>query len=301
MRSGTPPPLDATSNARQVRFVAWVGLLGNLLLSAIKAVAGMLGNSHAVVADAAHSLSDVVTDLALIFGSFLWSAPADANHPHGHRRIETLITVLIGLSLAGVALGLGYEAVLGLGSPHHSVPGTIALAAALLSIVCKEALYRWTLRVGRRLDSPALVANAWHHRSDALSSIPVALAVSVALIAPRWALVDRVGAVVVCVFILHAAWRIVRPAVAQLIDVGAPEHDRRALEALALAVPGVRAAHALRTRYTGSKLAVDLHVVVDGELSVADGYEVARLVRAQLLAKGPNVADVLVQVEPYKG
>ncbi|MCJ7754653.1 MAG: cation diffusion facilitator family transporter, partial [Thermoanaerobaculales bacterium] len=158
----------------------------------------------------------------------------------------------------------------------------------------------WTVRVGREVRSPALVANAWHHRSDAISSIPAAVAVAVTLIDPEWAVVDRVGAVVVCLLILQASWRILRPAIDQLIDAGAPAADRRRIEELALQIDGVEAAHAVRTRYVGADLAVDLHVEIDGGLSVAEGHVIAVAVRRKLLEEGPNVNDALVQIEPHR-
>lgn len=290
---------ERTAQSR-VRTVGWVGLVVNLLLAAAKAAAGVLGHSQAVLADAVHSLSDTVTDVAVILGVRFWSAPADENHPHGHGRIETLITVIIGLAVGGVALGMGIEAVRGLRSHSTALPSTIALVAALGSILVKEVLYRWTAMVGREVRSPALVANAWHHRSDAISSVPAAAAVAVSLIAPQWAVVDRVGAVIVCLLILQVAWRILRPALDQLVDAGAPADDRLRIESLALEVDGVEAAHAVRTRYVGASLAVDLHVEVDGGLSVAEGHQIALAVRRRLVRDGPNVADALVQIEPYR-
>jgi cation diffusion facilitator family transporter len=284
----------------RVRTVGWVGLLVNLLLAGAKAVAGVVGHSQAVLADAVHSLSDTVTDVAVILGVRYWSAPADENHPHGHGRIETLITVIIGLAVGGVAVGMGLEAIRGL--RHHSTtpPSGIALVVALGSIAVKEVLYRWTAAVGREVGSSALEANAWHHRSDAISSIPAAVAVAVSLIAPEWAVVDRVGAVVVCLLILQVAWRILRPALDQLVDVGAPAADRNRIEELALEVDGVEAAHAVRTRYVGANLAVDLHVEVDGGLSVAEGHQIAVAVRRKLVDDGPDVTDAIVQIEPYR-
>lgn len=251
-----------------------------------------------MVADAIHSATDIVTDIALIFGVRYWSAPADDCHPHGHRRYETLITAFIGLMVAAAAVSIGWDAVRSLGRPT-APPSAVALAAAVVSIVIKEALYQWTVRFGRRTRSTALIANAWHHRTDALSSIPVAIAVGVAMLRHSLVVVDQVGALVVAVFILHASFRIVRPAIDQLVDAGAPTADRETLERLALDVEGVRAAHALRTRYVGSELAVDIHVEVDRELSVADGFEIARKVKRDLLERGPDVADVIVQIEPH--
>ncbi len=289
-----------TSAADQVRRAGWVGLIGNMLLASVKLTAGVLGHSQAVVADALHSITDAVTDVAIIAGVRFWSAPADADHPHGHYRIETLVAVIIGVVLAIIAVGIGFDAIRRIREPIET-PRGYALAAVVLSIGVKEALYRWTAAVGRRVDSPALIANAWHHRSDALSSLPAGLAVSVALIAPQLGFVDRIGAVVVCLFILYAAWKIVAPALAQLVDTAAPAEDRMRLQKLALGVDGVRDAHGLRTRYVGPKLAVDLHVVVDPGLSVEEGHAIGETVRRTLLENGPKVHDVLVKVEPDNG
>ena len=289
-----------TSATSRVSRVGWVGLLCNLVLAAAKPAAGILGHSQAVLADALHSLTDSVTDIAVILGVRYWTAPADEDHPHGHGRIETLITVVIGLAIGAVAIGMGTQAIRGLRHGPEVAPTGIAFVVALISIVVKEILYRWTARVGREVRSPALVANAWHHRSDAISSIPAAVAVAVTLIDPEWAVVDRVGAVVVCLLILQASWRILRPAIDQLIDAGAPATDRRRIEELALQVDGVEAAHAVRTRFVGADLAVDLHVEVDGGLSVAEGHVIAVAVRRKLLEEGPNVNDALVQIEPHR-
>ena len=290
--------IESAPAAHRIWFVGWIGLFVNLGLAAVKMAAGTLGHSHAVVADAIHSLSDVATDVALLAGVRFWSKPADERHPHGHQRIETLVTVLIGASLAAVALGLMWDAVVGGHVQGSLTPTPIALAAALLSIAVKEALFRWTLAEGRRVDSPALVANAWHHRSDSLSSIPAAAAVAVAVVAPEFAFVDRIGALVVCVFILFAAKRILAPALSELIDTGAPREDRRRIRKIALGVEGVHDAHAIRTRYVGPNLAVDLHVEVDAELSVEEGHAIGEAVKQRLLDEGPKVADVLVHVEP---
>ena len=289
-----------TSVTSRVSRVGWVGLLCNLVLAAAKAAAGILGHSQALLADALHSLTDSVTDIAVILGVRYWTAPADEDHPHGHGRIETLITVVIGLAIGAVAIGMGAQAIRGLRHGPEVAPTGIAFVVALISIVVKEILYRWTARVGREVRSPALVANAWHHRSDAISSIPAAVAVAVTLIDPEWAVVDRVGAVVVCLLILQASWRILRPSVDQLIDAGAPAADRRRIEELALQVDGVEAAHAVRTRFVGADLAVDLHVEVDGGLSVAEGHVIAVAVRRKLLEEGPNVNDAVVQIEPHR-
>lgn len=289
---------DEPTGPSQFRLVAWIGLLTNLGLIVVKLLAGLLAHSHAMVADAVHSLSDLVTDVALLIGFRFWSAPADERHPHGHRRIETLVTAAIGGILVTVAIGLAVGAVRGMVSPDSRLPGAAALVAALVSIVVKEMLFRWTLARGRTLSSPALMANAWHHRSDALSSFPAAAAVLVARINPALDFVDPLGALVVCLLILRAGWKIILPAFEELIDTAAPREVHRTIERLAVGVPGVRSAHAIRTRYTGSDLAVDLHIEVDGELTVSEGHEIGERVHQQLIRRGPNVVDCLVKVEP---
>ncbi len=283
------------------RRVTWAGLVANMGLAVIKIAAGIVGHSRAVLADGVHSISDLATDLAVLFGMRYWSAPADANHPHGHRRIETLVTLAIGTALFSVAVGLAWDVLHTLTASARHAPGPIALAAAMLSIVTKESLYRWTAVVGRRVNSPAVVANAWHHRSDAFSSVPAVIAVAGAMVVPRWAWLDKVGALVVCGFIVWASWRIVSPALAELSDRGAPEDTLADLERLATEVDGVRAAHALRTRYIGPSLAVDVHLEVDGDLTVEEGFAIARQVKRRLLDHGPDVGDVVVQLEPWRG
>ena len=292
----TAIPLEA--QARVVRRVTWIGLLANVLLAGIKFAGGLLGSSQAVIADAVHSLSDCVTDLAILVGVRYWSAPPDSCHPYGHRRIETLITVFIGLSLAGVAVALGYDAVRALVAGEHRNPEPIALGAALISIVVKEVLYHWTRGAGRRARSPALVANAWHHRTDALSSIPVAAAVGAAWYDPSLAFLDGVGTVVVAGFILFAAWRIVLPGLGELVDRGAGERQVEEIERIAAAIEGVSEVHAVRSRFSGVGLHVDLHVLVDGALTVSASHDIASAVKRALIEQGPGVLDAVVHIEP---
>jgi len=289
---------DGARRAAEARRITWLGLLVNLLLSALKLAGGILGHSQAIVADAVHSLSDSSTDVAILVGVGYWSKPPDRGHPHGHGRIETLVTVGIGLALGGVAAGLAYNAAATLNQQHETGPGLIALAAALLSIVSKEALYRWTVAVGRRIESSAVVANAWHHRSDAFSSVPVLLAVVGTRLHPQWYFLDHLGAVVVSVFIFRAGLQVAWPAVKELIDVGAPEKDLEEIRRIAMTTEGVREVHAIRTRTSGGALQVDLHVLVDGDMSVRRGHDVAEEVKERLVNEGPRLADVVVHIEP---
>lgn len=282
-----------------VRRATWIGLLANLALCAVKFAAGVLSHSQAVVADAVHSLSDSTTDVAVLVGSCFWGKPPDETHPYGHRRIETLVAIVVGLVLAGAGVSVALTALLTLRQPEPAdSPGLLAFAAAVVSIVCKESLYRWTLRVGSRVRSLALEANAWHHRSDALSSIPTAVAVGCAVLFPRWSVLDHIGAAIVSLFILQAAFRILLPGLRELAESGAPSRVREHVADIARTTPGVRDVHALRTRYVGAHLHVDLHVLVDGGISVREGHEIASSVTRRVLDRSRDVIDVVVHTEP---
>lgn len=287
------------SMAHEARRITWIGLLVNVVLSVAKLVIGTIAHSQAVVADGVHSLSDLATDITILFGVKFWSAPPDEKHPYGHRRIETVITTFIGTVLALVALGIGYEAVSTIRAPHITTPGGMALGISLVCIVSKEILYRWTVAVGSRIKSTAVIANAWHHRSDALSSIPVAVAVAISFYFPSWTFVDHLGAILVCVFILHAAWGIVKPTLGELVDEGVSLERIAELERMALAVPGVKSIHALRTRRAGSGIMVDLHVQVDGDLSVREGHAISSAVKRLMRQEHPDIFDVVSHLEPY--
>ncbi|MBN1574426.1 MAG: cation transporter [Deltaproteobacteria bacterium] len=288
-------------HTKKIKKVTIWGLVVNVLLSVLKFVFGTIGGSQAVVADAVHSLSDIVTDVTILVGVRYWSKPADLTHPHGHRRLEVIVTMGIGVVLGIVATGILYNALVTLYRHHESSPGWIAFWAAFVSIFSKEIVYQWTVRVGNRIKSAPLVANAWHHRSDALSSIPAALAVAGAAINPRWAFLDHLGAVVVSIFIYYAAFKIVRPAFDTLVDRGAPEEDVEKIRMLALNTKGVKAVHEIRSRYiSGISLAVDLHIEVDKGITVKEGHDIAKEVKRTLLKEGPEVADVVVHLEPYE-
>jgi cation diffusion facilitator family transporter len=287
------------SQVAEVRRLTSWGLATNIFLSMLKLAAGFWSSSQAVIADGVHSLSDCITDSAILVGVRYWSEPPDTQHPYGHRRIETLVTIFIGFVLAIAALGMMYDAILSFDEPPSGPPGIIALAVALFSILAKEGLYRWTKSVGTRIKSSALIANAWHQRSDALSSIPVAIAVAAARINPDLHFLDGVGALLVCLFILYAAWNIIAPGIGQLVDRGATNTEVEIIQRLVLDQENVLGVHKVRTRYSGLGLQVDLHVQVEGSMSVHDGHEVAGMVKAALLTKAQNVVDVVVHIEPH--
>jgi len=290
--------VDEASKEKILRRVTWAGLFVNLVLSAIKFAAGIFGRSQALVADAIHSLTDLTTDIAVLAGSHYWLRPPDENHPYGHRRLETLVTVFIGVMLIAAGIGIGWKAISTLHQKHAAPPGWIAVLAALVSIACKESLYRWTAITGRRIKSPALAANAWHHRTDAFSSIPVLVAVAGARLFPTWSFLDHVGAVVVSIFILHASIKIIWPSLGELIDVGAPMETQKKIREIAHRNKGVLQVHDIRTRYISASVQVDLHIVVDGCITVREGHNIADDVRNRITGEIPEVLDVVVHVDP---
>jgi cation diffusion facilitator family transporter len=286
------------SREAYIRRVTWIGFVLNILLSGLKFAAGIVGRSQAVVADAVHSLTDTTTDLAVIAGSHYWARPPDDSHPYGHRRLETLITAFIGLMLAAAGIGIGWEAVSTLHEHHSAPPSWIALGAAMLSIIVKEALYRWTAVAGKKIRSPALAANAWHHRSDAISSLPVVVTVGGAFIFPTWSFLDHVGAVIVSIFILHAATKIIWPAARELVDTGAPTEIQKKIAQISCSHSGVLEIHKVRTRYISSSLQVDMHIVVDGSITVREGHAIADAVESHIMSEIPEVVDVVIHVDP---
>jgi cation diffusion facilitator family transporter len=283
----------------QIQQVARVGFFVNLLLAVFKFVVGIMGLSAAVIADAFHSLSDLATDLMIIIGAQYWYKSADKSHPYGHLRIETLITIVLGFVLFGTGAVIAYSALWGMTNTMTSAPLKIALLGPGATILLKEILYQYTKRTAIKHNSHALLANAWHHRTDALSSIPVIIAVGVASFFPQFAYVDKIGAIIVSLFIIKVAWDIVKPRIFELTDIAAPDKDLHKIKAITACVPGVQSMHAIRTRQHGSGIYVDLHVLVDPEISVKQGHDVATAVKQALLAKNKSIIDVMVHIEPY--
>ncbi|MDW7709975.1 MAG: cation-efflux pump [Deferrisomatales bacterium] len=273
------------------------GSLINVALVLVKGAAGTVGQSAALVADALHSLSDLASDLVVLLGYRVGRRPQDPTHPYGHGKVETLSTAVVGAILVAVGLGMGSGALRSLLSPDPlPLPGRVALWAAAASLLAKEILYQWTARVARSEDSRLLLANAWHHRSDALSSAAALAGVAGARWGAPW--MDPAGALVVCLFVIKVGWDLGWQATRELVDT-AP--DRELLERLAAAVSrveGVRSHHDLRARRLGKDILVDVDIEVDPELSVVQGHDLARAVRQEMLQGVKGVRDAMVHVEP---
>ena len=293
-------PLD---ELRSVRRVTLAGMAVNVALSASKAAVGWLSGSQALVADSVHSASDLVTDFAVLLGVRYWTAPADVEHPYGHGKMQAVVAAAIAIALAAVAAGIGKSSVSRLlgAAPgaEAGVPGALAFWVAVFSIAAKEAVYRRTLAVARRLRSSALEANAWHHRSDAISSIPVALALAVSYFAPSLSWADPAGALVVAVFIMNAAWGILRTSVEELTDAEMPGKSAEVAK-IALGVKGVESCHRVRTRRYGGVFQADLHIQVAGDLTVGEGHAIGHAVCDAVRAAGIGVVDAIVHVEPKR-
>jgi len=285
------------STIGEVRRVTVVGMVLNIVLAALKGVVGVLFKSQALVADAVHSFSDLVTDIAVLLGVRYWSAPADEEHPYGHGKIEALVSLFIAAALVLVAYELGSSAVESLLRGQAEVPGLPAFFLALASVASKEWLFRWTRSVARTVRSPALEANAWHHRSDAFSSLPVAVSVALAHFIPALVWVDAIGAVLLAFFVLYAAWEIGKPSVQELIDAGIDD-KAAAISAVAVKVAGVRDVHKVRARRYGGSFSADLHIHVDPHLTVTEGHDIGHAVHDALIASDLDIADVVVHVEP---
>ena len=283
---------------RTVQFVTAVGMFLNVVLVFAKAAGGLFFHSQALLADAVHSMSDLVTDLAVIFGVKYWSAPPDRSHPYGHGRIETLVSAFIGIALAAVAFGLASDAVRTLRHGSEHGPAGFAFVIAVFSVMSKEVLFRWTRAKAREVCSKAMEANAWHHRSDAISSVPAAVAIALAYFFPKLSFIDPVGAIVVSVFILHSAWKIIQPTLQELSEAGVSKEDQATIYRMATSLPGVIGAHALRTRNAGSSIWADIHIIVDPDMTVREGHDLSHQVRDLLVNSDLNIVDVVVHLEP---
>lgn len=286
--------LDQRSSASQR--VTVVGALVNLLLSALKLVVGWMANSAALVADGIHSLSDLASDGLVWFAARHAGEAPDEEHPYGHGRFETAATLGLGILLGIVALGIVWDAVQRAASGSHAVPGVLAIYAALISIVAKEALYWYTIAVARRVKSEMLRANAWHHRSDAISSVVVLIGIAGAM--AGWPYLDSLAAVIVGIMVAKIGWDLGWEAMQELVDAALDPEQVRAAQKAILSVDGVRSVHMLRTRRHGHQAAADVHVQVDPRLSVSEGHMISQAVEKQLKWAVESINDVTVHIDP---
>lgn len=296
---------ECVSRERQVYKVTLIGSVVNFLLLIFKFVAGFLGNSGAMLADAVHSLSDFVTDVIVIFFVRISNKPEDKGHDYGHGKYETLATAIIGILLLGVGVGIcvdGCKAVYGCWKGEMlGRPGYLALVAALLSVVLKEALYWYTVRCGRQVGSQAVIANAWHHRSDALSSIGTAIGIGGAVwLGESWRVLDPLAAVIVSVFIIKVGVQLLLPCMDELLEKSLPESVEIQIEETVCSCEGVSHVHHLRTRRIGNRYAIEMHVRMDGNLSLFEVHQRATEVENKLREVFGKGTYINIHVEPLK-
>lgn len=281
------------------RRVTLVAVVVNVTLIGLKFLAGVRGHSSALIADAVHSLSDLATDIVVLFGLASGRKPPDEKHPFGHGRIETMATALVGLALIGTALGIGIQSAMDI--QHHSErhPTALALWGAGISIVAKEFLYHYTVIAGRRAKSPLIIANAWHHRSDAFSSVAVLIGVAVARIHPDWHVMDAYAALLVSFFILKVGIDILKDAVRELVDAAPAPEIVEAISRIALEIPGVLSIHDLRVRSSAGQYQTEIDIVINGEQTVLEGHRIAKAVTKGLHDGIPDMGRVLVHMDPH--
>ena len=281
--------------------VTIIGILVNTFLIVLKLIAGIFGSSQALIADAVHSFSDLFTDVVVLVGLKISHKPPDKTHHFGHARIETLASTIVGMALIGTALYIGIDASLTI--YHHTEyhPTTLALFGAAVSIVFKEVLYHYTIRTGRRIKSQLIVANAWHHRSDALSSVAVFIGVAGTQINPSWHILDSFAALLVSFFIVKVGLEILRDALREFTDTAPQPEIIGKIQQCALSVNGVLDTHDLRVRTSGGLYQMEIHVVVDGKLTVLEGHEIAKAVEGCLSEDVGNFSSITIHVDPEIG
>lgn len=290
---------------RRIYRVTLVGFAVNLVLSLAKLAAGVFGRSGAMVADAVHSFSDLATDVVVIVFARISAKPRDDGHDYGHGKYETLATILISMALGVVGVGILVNSIGAVRSVLDGGvlprPGLVALVAAVLSIAAKEILYRYTVREGRAIDSPSVVANAWHHRSDALSSLGTLVGIGCAyFLGDKWRIADPIAALVVAVFIFKIAFDLIRTGLDELLERSLPEDVEEEILRVVAANPEVREPHNLRTRRIGASIAVEVHVRVDGAMSVCRSHELTEDIERRLRARFGEGTMIAIHVEPLK-
>ncbi len=265
---------------KEIYAVTLKGSAVNAVLIVLKFIAGFVGRSSAMVADAVHSLSDFLSDVIVLVFVRIAGKPKDKGHDYGHGKFETLATIIIGILLVFAGIGLminGVEAALrSIRGELLERPTMLALAVAVVSILSKEWLYRYTIRIGKKLDSHAVIANAWHHRSDAVSSLGTLIGISGAMfLGERWRILDPIAAIVVSILIIKSGYDIIKPCIGELLDASLPEDDEKEIISLVVGVPGIISVHNLRTRRVGNVIAIDLHAKMDGNLTLSQAHEKA--------------------------
>lgn len=297
--------MKLTEREKAIYQVTWAGSFVNFLLVIFKFIAGILGHSAAMIADAVHSLSDFATDIVVLIFTRISNKPQDKNHDYGHGKYETLATAIIGIVLFAVGASICWNGLQAIQTVWQGgrlpAPGMLAFAGAIISIVSKELIYRYTIHVGRKINSSAVIANAWHHRSDAFSSIGTAIGIGGAIVlGESWSVLDPMAAVVVSFFIMKVAVQLLKPCVDELTEKSLPDEIEKEICLIAENTPGISAIHNLRTRRIGNHYAIEMHVRMDGHLTLYEAHAKASVIENKLKEKYGNETHVGIHVEPVK-
>ena len=290
---------------REIQKVTLVGCAGNVALMICKLIAGIVGHSSAMIADAVHSLSDFVTDIIVLAFVSVSAKPQDSSHDYGHGKFETIATFFIGLALVAAATGIIISGLLSLidwarGS-NLEAPGPMALWAALLSIAVKEALYQYTSYKGKKLNSQAVIANAWHHRSDALSSIAAAIGIGGAiLLGDRWTVLDPIASIIVGLFLVKVAVELLRTSIGELTESSLPQDTEQEIESIITSFSEVSEPHNLRTRRIGNRIAIEAHIRMDGNMPLCDVHNITSQVEKKLKERFGDETHITLHMEPVK-
>ena len=290
---------------KEIYKVTLVGSAGNVALLTFKFIAGVLGNSSAMIADAVHSLSDFITDVVVLLFVSISAKPQDQSHDYGHGKFETIATFLIGLALIGAATGIIVSGSMKLaawwGGDELEAPRWIALWAALLSILIKELLYQYTARKGRQLESQVMVANAWHHRSDALSSIGAAIGIGGAIwLGQHWTVLDPLASIIVGLMLVKVAFELLKTSIGELTECSLPVEMEQEIEEIIQSFADVQEPHNLRTRRIGSRIAIEAHIRMDGKLPLQEVHERATTIEHKLKERFGERTHVTLHMEPIK-
>jgi cation diffusion facilitator family transporter len=300
LQTRRPESGTSSSGSRLGARVALLGLAINVALASIKIVSGVIGHAYVLIADGIESALDIAGSIVIWGGLTVAARPPDKTHPYGHGKAEPIAAIVVSLGVLAAATGLAIESVREILTPHHG-PAPFTLGILVLVIMVKEILYRYVNRVGRNLESTAVQTDAWHHRSDALTSAAAFIGISVALIGGEgWQSADDWAALFACAVVAANGYRLARPAFFEIMDTAPRGKFIRAISRTARSVPGVIEIEKCRARKMGLDFYVDLHVGVDGNISVHEGHEIAHRVKAAIQQSDPRVADVLVHIEPAR-
>ena len=289
--------MDNEERLSVVNHVGRTTIVANVVLSVFKIAAGIIARSGAMLADGIHTLSDVVTTVAVMIGMRLSTKPDDSDHPYGHEKIEAVVSKLLAILLAITAIGIGYNGIKSIIHSNFVRPGMLALVAAIISIVVKEWMYHYTVRAAKKIDSPSLKADAWHHRSDAFSSIGTLIGIGGAIAGIE--ILDPIASIAVCVMIIRVSVEIYIQAYNQLIDKAASQEDINKVNEIISGVKGVCCIDDIKTRIHGPRIFVDVEISVDGNLTVYEGHQIAQEVHDKIESNMPDVKHCMVHVNPY--